>query len=136
MFGKGKSDLDEYAKRAARKHGMHIQDDLWPEEGIYYRSDHISLARKGLPSLFMFSGIDSKEYGKEWGLERTESYLSERYHQVIDEYNEDLNLDGIIQYLQIVFDIGYTLSNSEKYPNWYEDDEFRAIRDSTRQAAN
>ena len=133
MFGKGKSDLDEYAKRAAGKHGMYIQDDLWPEEGIYYRSDHISLAKKGLPSLFMSSGIDNKEYGKELGMEQVELFLSEKYHKVIDEYNEDLKLDGIMQYLQVVFDIGYTLSNSDKYPNWYEDDEFRAIRDATRQ---
>ena len=132
MIGKGKSDLDEYAKRAASKHGMYIQDDLWPEEGFYYRSDHISLARKGLPSMFMTGGIDSKEYGKEWGLEQVGSYLSEKYHRVIDEYNEDLKLDGIMQYLQVVFDVGYTLANSSKFPNWKKDDEFRPIRDASR----
>ena len=132
IFGKGKSDLDEYAKRAASKHGMYIQDDYWPEKGFYYRSDHISLARKGLPSLFMIGGIDSKEYGKEWGLEQVESFLSEKYHRVTDEYNEDLKLDGIMQYLQVVFDIGYTLANSSKFPNWNKDDEFRPIRDTSR----
>jgi len=133
IFGSGKSDLEKYAERAAVKHGMHIQEDLWPDEGYYYRSDHISLARKGLPSLSMDNGIDSKEYGMEWGMEYHKTFVDSNYHKVSDEYSEDLNVDGIMQYLQVVFDIGYTLSNSNEFPNWYKDDEFRAIRDSTRQ---
>lgn len=132
LFGKGKSDLDRYAERAARKHGMHIRGDLWPEQNIYFRSDHISLARKGLPSMFMDTGVDSKEHGEEWGLEQFESFLKTGYHKVSDEYSEELNVDGIMQYLQVVFDIGYTLSNSSKFPNWKKDDEFRPIRDASR----
>ncbi len=132
MFGSGKSDLEEYAEKAAVKNGMHIQDDLWPEEGYYYRSDHISLAKKGLPSLSMDNGIDSREFGKEWGMEYHKAFVDSNYHKVSDEYSEDLNVDGIMQYLQVVFDIGYTLSNSNDFPNWYKDDEFRPIRDASR----
>ena len=132
MFGSGKSDLEEYAEKAAVKHGMHIQDDLWPEEGYYFRSDNISLAKKGLPSLSMNNGIDSKEFGKEWGMEYHKTFVDSNYHKASDEYSEDLNLDGIMQYLQVVFDIGYTLSNSNDFPNWYKDDEFRPIRDASR----
>ena len=132
MFGSGKSDLDEYARRAAKKLGMHVQDDLWPQERYYYRSDHISLARKGLPSMSMDTGIDSKEHGKEWGMEYHQMITDSIYHKVTDEYSEDLNVDGIMQYLQVVFDVGYTLANSSKFPNWKKDDEFRAIRDASR----
>ena len=132
MFGSGKSDLDEYARRAAKKLGMHVQDDLWPQERYYYRSDHISLARKGLPSMSMDTGIDSKEHGKEWGMEYHQMITDSIYHKVTDEYSEDLNVDGIMQYLQVVFDVGYTLANSSKFPNWKKDDEFRPIRDASR----
>ena len=56
-------------------------------------------------------------------------------HKVSDEYSEELNVDGIMQYLQVVFDIGYTLANSSKYPNWNKEDEFRPIRDASRSKA-
>ncbi len=135
IFGIGKSDLDDYAARAAKKNGMHLQEDLWPDEGYYYRSDHISLARKGLPALFMDNGVDSRDHGQEWGLAYYKAFVDSNYHQLSDEYSDDLNLDGIMQYLQVVFDIGYTLANSSKFPNWNKDDEFRALRDASRAEA-
>lgn len=135
VFGMGKSDLDDYAARAAKKIGMHLQEDLWPEERYYYRSDHISLARKGLPALSMDNGVDSREHGQEWGLAYFKAFVDSNYHKLSDEYTDDLNLDGIMQYLQVVFDIGYTLANSSKFPSWNKDDEFRALRDASRAEA-
>lgn len=135
VFGMGKSDLDGYAARAAKKIGMRLQEDPWPEQGYYYRSDHISLARKGLPALSMDNGVDSREHGQEWGLAYYKAFVDSNYHKLSDEYTDDLNLDGIMQYLQVVFDIGYTLANSSKFPNWNKDDEFRALRDASRAEA-
>ena len=132
MFGSGKSNLDKYAERAAKKLGMYILDDPWPEQRFYYRSDHISLAKKGLPSMAMDNGLDSKEHGIDWGMEYHKTFMDSTYHKLSDEYSEDLNLDGIMQYLQVVFDIGYTLANSSKFPNWKKEDEFRSIRDESR----
>ena len=132
MFGRGRSDLDMYAERAAEKLGLHIHDDPWPRQRFYLRSDHISLARKGLPSMFMNSGIHSKEYGTEWGMQNNRSFMRSTYHKLSDEYSEDLNVDGIMKYIQVVNDIGYTLANSSDFPNWYKDDEFRSIRDESR----
>ena len=132
MFGSGKSDLDKYAMRAAKKQGMHIQDDPWPEQRFYYRSDNISLAKKGLPSMSMVNGLDSRENGMDWGMEYQKTFMDSTYHKVSDEYREDLNLEGIMQYLQVAFDVGYTLANSSKFPNWNEEDEFRSIRDESR----
>ncbi|MCH8289307.1 MAG: M28 family peptidase, partial [Candidatus Marinimicrobia bacterium] len=135
VFGMGKSDLDDYAARAAKKIGMRLQEDPWPEQGYYYRSDHISLARKGLPALSMDNGVDSREHGQEWGLAFYKAFVDSNYHKLSDEYTDDLNVDGIMQYLQVVFDIGYTLANSSKFPNWNKDDEFRALRDASRAEA-
>jgi hypothetical protein len=135
VYGMGKSKLDDYAEHAAEKYGMHVRADLWPDENIYFRSDHINLARKGVPAMFLDTGIDSREHGEEWGMEYYQNSQDNYYHKVTDEYSDTLNVDGIIQYLQITFDIGYTLANSKKFPNWYKDDEFRPIRDESRKAA-
>ena len=114
---------------------MYLLNDPWPEQRYYYRSDHISLARKGLPALSMDNGVDSREHGQEWGLAYFKAFVDSNYHKLSDEYSDDLNVDGIMQYLQVVFDIGYTLANSSKFPNWNKDDEFRALRDASRAEA-
>lgn len=136
IYGRGKSDLDKYAESAVKNLGLRIQDDPWPEQGHYYSSDHIIFAQKGLPSMSMHNGIDSREHGMEWGMEIHKAFIDSDYHKVTDEYSEDLNLDGIMQYLQVVFDIGYTLANSTEFPNWNKDDEFRPIRDASRREIN
>jgi hypothetical protein len=135
VYGLGKSDLDDYADRATKKLGMKIRGDLWPEENIYFRSDHINLAAKGLPSIFMDNGIDSRTHGEEWGMEGVNSFRKEKYHQVTDEYSDTLDIGGILQYLQVTFDIGLTLANSRKFPNWTKEDDFRPIRDASRKEA-
>ena len=129
VLGRGKSELDDFVANAAKKVGMHIIGDLYPEENFYYRSDNINLAKKGLPALALNMGIDSREHGKEWGMAYTEEFVKKYYHEVSDEYSDTLNVDGIMQYLQVTFDIGYTLANSNKFPNWSENDEFRSLRD-------
>ena len=65
-------------------------------------------------------------------MEHHKTFMDSTYHKLSDEYSEDLNLDGIMQYLQVVFDVGYTLANSSKFPNWKKEDEFRSIRDESR----
>lgn len=135
IFGLGKSELDNYARRAAKKLGMTIRGDLWPEENIYFRSDHINLASKGLPALFMDVGVDSRSHGEDWGMAFADSFLEEKYHQVTDEYSDTLDIGGILQYLQVTFDIGLTLANSTKFPNWVKGDDYRPIRDASREEA-
>jgi Zn-dependent M28 family amino/carboxypeptidase len=135
IFGLGKSELDNYARRAAKKLGMTIRGDQWPEENIYFRSDHINLASRGLPALFMDTGIDSRSHGEDWGMAFVNSFIEEKYHQVTDEYSDTLEIGGILQYLQVTFDIGLTLANSRKFPNWVKNDDFRPIRDASREEA-
>ena len=132
VFGLGKSDLDNYAKRAAHKLGKTIRGDLRPEENIYFRSDHICLARVGVPSLFAKTGVIHEQFGEEWGLQQVKKFEEHDYHQVTDEYSDTWDLAGIMDHLQLTFDIGYTLANSDKFPNWSKDDDFRVIRDASR----
>jgi Zn-dependent M28 family amino/carboxypeptidase len=111
---------------------MTVKSDPWPEQNFYFRSDHLNLARVGVPALFMIPGIDHKQFGADWGMQQIQKYLQQHYHQVSDEYSDAWNLDGIMDYLQITFDIGYTLANSDKFPNWVKNDDFRLIRDASR----
>ena len=119
---------------AAKKAGMHLSSDRHPEQRIYFRSDHISLARKGLPAMFMDIGVDSREHGKQWGTDFEDDVVKTYYHKVTDEYSDSLNVDGIMQFLQVMFDMGYTLANSDKFPNWSIDDDFRPLRDEMMKA--
>lgn len=129
VYGMGKSELDDYAAKAAKKAGIHLIGDRHPEQRIYFRSDHINLARKGLPATFMDMGVDSREHGQEWGIAYDDGINKRYYHKVSDEYSDTLNVDGIMQFLQVMFDMGYSLANSDKFPNWSIDDEFRPLRD-------
>jgi len=136
VYGYGKSQLDGYAERAARKLGMYVKEDPWPEQRFYYRSDHINFARKGVPALSMDPGIDHVTLGEDSTNARMQQWMATRYHRPTDELDDTWDMAGIIDYIKITFEIGYTLSNESKWPNWYKDDEFRALRDSTRANAH
>ncbi|MEE9466491.1 MAG: M28 family peptidase, partial [Candidatus Neomarinimicrobiota bacterium] len=80
VFGLGKSQLDGYLRRAAAKQGMVLGPDLWPDENYYFRSDHINLARKGVPALSMDTGVDYVDHDREWGLAKVQAYSDSMYH--------------------------------------------------------
>lgn len=136
VYGLGKSELDDYAAKAAKRAGMYLISDRHPEQRIYFRSDHISLANKGLPATFMDIGVDSREHGQEWGIAFEDDIVKTYYHKVSDEYSDTLNVDGIMQFLQVMFDMGYSLANSDKFPNWSIDDDFRPLRDEMMKSTN
>ncbi len=134
VYGLGKSELDGYAAKAAKRAGMYLISDRHPEQRVYFRSDHISLAEKGLPATYMDMGVDSREHGIEWGIAFDDDIVKTYYHKVSDEYSDTLNVDGIMQFLQVMFDMGYSLANSDKFPNWSIDDDFRPLRDEMMKA--
>ncbi len=135
VFGMGKSQLDGYLARAAAKQSMVLGDDPWPEQNIYFRSDHITLARKGVPALFTATGVDYVDHDRDWGLEMAAAYEDSIYHSVNDEYDDSWDMSGTVRFVQIMFDVGYTIGNQSKFPNWNKRDDFRAIRDQAMRAA-
>lgn len=135
IIGHGKSELDKYVARAAKRLGMVIQPDPWPDQNFYFRSDHINFARRGVPALYLETGMDHVVYGQDSTLARFKTFMEERYHHVTDEFDASWDLAGIRDYLCIAFDVGYAISNQSKFPNWYKDDEFRPVRDAALEAA-
>jgi len=132
VVGYGMSELDTYAEWAAQRQNRVVRPDPEPEKGYYYRSDHFSFAKAGIPALYADAGIDHVQYGPEWMLEKRKEYVLERYHKPSDEYDPSWDLSGALQDLKFFFDVGYRLSQERSFPNWREGTEFRALRDQQR----
>ncbi len=130
VIGFGASQLEDRLKDVLDKRDMYIVPDNKPEAGYYYRSDHISLAKKGVPMLYGDPGNDHVTKGLTYGENFANEYTKERYHKPADEYDNSWDLSGIQQSTEILYELGLNLANSEDWPNWYEGTEFRALRDA------
>jgi Zn-dependent M28 family amino/carboxypeptidase len=129
VVGYGASELEDILTEVAAEQNRVIVPDPNPEAGYFYRSDHISLAKKGVPMLYADGGPDHRELGREYGVEFAETYRAERYHGVADEYSEDWDMRGIVEDTEMLYEVGSRIARSNAWPNWYEGNEFRALRD-------
>jgi len=130
VVGFGKSELEEYLAKAAKRQHRTLTSEQTPERGYYYRSDHFSLAKKGVPALSAGGGsvwLNEKELqlGK-----NVKALVAKCYHQTCDEYNENWGWQGMVAELQLFFETGYLLANGSDWPNWNEGTEFKAARDA------
>jgi len=130
VIGYGNSELDDYVDAAARRQRRKVRPDPEAERGYFYRSDHFSFAREGVPALYIDSGIDHVEHGEAWTREQIDQYTTERYHKVSDEFDPAWDLTGMVDDLRLFFSIGHRLSRERAFPNWREGNEFRAIREA------
>ncbi len=130
VVGYGASELDDYLTIAAETQDRVVVPDPEAHKGYYYRSDHFSLAKQGVPALYTDTGDDHVEYGVEWTRKKKDEYTAENYHKPSDEYSEDWDLSGAVDDIQLWFLVGYTIANESTYPNWKEGSEFKAKRDA------
>ena len=131
IIGLGNSGLDDYATAVLQKHGRYAIADATPEKGMYFRSDHFSFAKAGVPSLYLSKGYDDMEHGREWGLAETEKWIMKNYHKPSDNYDPDIwKFDGMIDDIKIFFEVGYNLSITEDFPEWKSDSPFKPLRDN------
>jgi Zn-dependent M28 family amino/carboxypeptidase len=134
VVGRGKSELDAYLAKIAASEKRVIVDEPTPEKGFYYRSDHFSFAKLGVPMFNFGSGDDLIEGGVEAGKKAAEDYEKNRYHAPGDEYEAITNWNGMLADLRLYYAAGRMLAMTEAWPNWTEGDEFRAARDKSRPA--
>ncbi|SEL92528.1 Zn-dependent amino-or carboxypeptidase, M28 family [Colwellia chukchiensis] len=130
VVGFGKSELEDYLAKAAKRQGRTLTPEQTPERGYYYRSDHFSLAKKGVPALSAGGGsvwlnAEQKAIG-----DKVSALVAKCYHQVCDEYDENWGWQGMVAELQVFFETGLMLSNSNDWPNWRAGSEFKATRDA------
>ena len=132
VVGYGASELEDILKTELDKVGRYIVPDPQPEKGFFYRSDHISFAKKGVPMLYADGGFDKIDGGKEAGRAFGDEYTAKYYHQPSDEYDPDWDLSGFADQLTLTTKMVKYLADSDRWPEWYEGNEFRSIREESR----
>lgn len=125
VIGMGKSELENYLETAAKRQGRHLTQEDRPEAGYYYRSDHFSFAKQGVPALYAKGGseaIDEEtaDYRKRMGLIQRGCY-----HQVCDQYRENWDFGGIQEDAQMLFEVGHAIATSDDWPKWSAESEFQ-----------
>ena len=135
ITGAGKSELEDMVKPLLAAQGRTMVPEATPEKGHYYRSDHFSFAKLGVPMLSGSGGEDLVNGGVAAGHAAAEDYVAHRYHKPQDEYNPNWDWSGAVQDLTLYYQLGRELADSDAWPNWYPTAEFRAIRDKSRGAA-
>jgi Zn-dependent M28 family amino/carboxypeptidase len=134
VVGYGSSELEDVLIRKAGEQGRFVKPEEHPERGGYYRSDHFNFARKGVPMLYAKGGSDHRELGPDYIPAKNLEFLKNRYHTVLDEVGDDWDLRGAIEDAGLYFRIGLEVADSEQWPEWYEGNEFRAVREESRQS--
>ena len=112
----------------AKAFQLTIQPDQFPSAGHYYRSDHFSLARYGIPAFSIGQGTLFAGHDASWGEGQMKQYTAERYHQPSDEYRPEMDFRGDARMAQFGFDLGWLASAAKTAQGWQAGDEFEAPR--------
>jgi Zn-dependent M28 family amino/carboxypeptidase len=134
VIGPGKSELEPMLATYVKAQNRVVTPEATPEKGSFFRSDHFSLAKYGVPFIYFDSGEDLVNGGVAAGHAAAEDYTINRYHKPQDEYRADWNWEGAVEDLTLNYQIGRALAEGSSWPNWNPSAEFRAIRDKSRAA--
>jgi Zn-dependent M28 family amino/carboxypeptidase len=128
VIGLGKSDLDELVQGVARWQKRVVTPDQFPDRGYYYRSDQFSLAKVGVPGVYLHSGIHVIGKPDGWGKQQIEEWIRTKYHQPSDEYEESWDLRGAVEDVRLLYYVGLQAAVQPALPQWNAGDEFEAAR--------
>lgn len=128
VVGYGASELEDLLKEHLDETGRVIVPDPSPQAGYFYRSDHVSFAKKGVPMLYADGGIDARDGGIAAGRAFADTYRVQRYHKPMDEYDEAWDLTGMEEDVKALYSVGLKVIQSDIWPSWYPGNEFEAIR--------
>jgi Zn-dependent M28 family amino/carboxypeptidase len=128
VVGYGASELEDMLIDYLETQDRVVKPDPKPEAGSFYRSDHISLAKRGVPMLYADGGEDKLDGGIAAGKAIAQAYNEQRYHKPMDEYSDDWDLSGNEEDVTALFEVGKAIAQSDKWPTWYEGNEFEAAR--------
>lgn len=131
VVGYGASELEDLLKEHLDETGRVIVPDPNPQAGYFYRSDHVSFAKKGVPMLYADGGIDKLDGGVAAGKAIADVYTAQRYHKPMDEYSEDWDLSGMEEDVKALQSVGLKVLQSDFWPTWYPGNEFEAIRQAS-----
>ncbi|MFY9949321.1 MAG: M28 family peptidase [Candidatus Sulfotelmatobacter sp.] len=128
VTGAERTTFYPWVQATAKEFRLAIRPDARPEAGHYYRSDHFSLARVGIPSFSINEGIKFKGHDEAWGMAQNKEYTEKHYHQPSDEYHPEMNFVGDAAMARFGFALGWEAASSAKLIGWQKGDEFEAAR--------
>ena len=132
IVGYGQSELDDVAAHVAAGLGRTLAPDPEPEKGFYYRSDHFSFARAGIPAFYADPGVEYLDKPAGYGIAKRNEYTANDYHKVSDEVKPDWDLSGAVEDLTFLYRMGARLAAGGAWPAWSATSEFRAVRELQR----
>jgi Zn-dependent M28 family amino/carboxypeptidase len=128
VVGLGKSTLDDWIRAIAGAQDRVVVPESFPDKGAYYRSDHFSFARIGVPSAYIDAGTDVRGRPAGWGRAQQEAWEAAHYHQPSDDLTSDWDLSGAVEDAQLLFLVGDKVADAPVGPTWTPGDEFEAAR--------
>lgn len=137
LVGEGQSELEDDMQRAAALQGRVVTPENLPENGLFFRADHFSMARSGVPVLLIMGiagGSDLVEGGRAAGDAWIAEYIANCYHQTCDAWSPKWDLRGAAQDMELFHTIVRDLGDSRRWPQWKDGSEFRAIREKSEAA--
>lgn len=134
IYGTAKLELLDQLKSVAAQSKLRYTPDPKPQAGYFFRSDHFSFAKRGVPALSYAAGQDWEVGGVVAGKAAADDYTAKRYHQQGDEWKPDWTFAGAARDLGVLYALGQQLADSRQWPNWSQDSEFRATRDASAAA--
>ena len=120
----------------AKQFRLAIRPDSHPEAGHYYRSDHFSMARVGVPAFSINEGMKYKSHNAQWGIEQAEEFTNKHYHQPSDEYSASMDFRGDATIARFGFALGWAAASQAKIPGWQKGDEFEKARLQSEEATH
>ncbi len=131
IIGRGASSLDTLVEQTAKAQNRTVKGDPEAEKGYYYRSDHFQFAKKGVPALFLNSGIEYLGQPSDYGLRKRAEYRNRDYHKVSDEIKDGWNLAGAVEDLRLLARVIHRVSQENPWPTWRPGNEFLQIRNQS-----
>jgi Zn-dependent M28 family amino/carboxypeptidase len=128
FVGLGKSSIDQILELIAEEQGREVKPDQFADKGYFYRSDQFSLAKIGVPAMYLKPGTDYVDRPPGWGREQQDHYTNVHYHQPSDEYNDSWDFTGLIEDALLGYWTGLAIANADEMPAWKPGDEFEAAR--------
>ncbi len=130
LVGAGQNSLEDMLGDAAKAQGRVVTPEALPERGLFYRADHFSVARRGVPTLLLMAisgASDLVTGGRPAGQAWLDGYMK-CYHQTCDAWSADWDLRGAAQDVGLFQTIGTKLANSRLWPEWRDESEFKSVR--------
>ena len=135
LIGRGQDSLEGDLVREAAAQGRTVSDDTHPEKGLFYRADHFSLAKRGAPTLLLMAiggGPDLVDGGRAAGDRWVADYTANCYHKTCDAWSPTWDLRGAAQDVDLLYEIGRKLADSDRWPTWNAGSEFGPVRAKTK----